>query len=222
MTQMPAPFPPPPVPYATPFVSPDDSSLRLISIFHYIWGGLTALILSIFIIHIVLGIMMLSSPSTFSSSGQPPPPAFAGWMLIGLGTAAVLIGWTIGGLTIYSGRCIARRRHHMFSLVMAGINCLSVPLARRHGCVHVYHPASADREGGVRLPANDEPGMIHRATLTALLLLASIASATRAAEHRVEPWADPGVPVKDGLLLWLDATRRPRRRRRPRRKHRRR
>ena len=86
-----------------------------------------------FLIHVVLGIVMLANPAAMSSPGQPPPPAGIGWLFVVLGSAAVLVGWTLGGLTIYSGRCINRRRHHTFSLIMAGINCLSIPLGTALG-----------------------------------------------------------------------------------------
>jgi hypothetical protein len=133
MTNLPPPLvvPPQPIAYAT--VSADDQHLRLLAIFHYIWGGLTATASSLGLIHVTLGIVMLVNPGVLASPRQPPPPAFMGWMVLLLGAAIALIGWTLGALTIYSGRCISRRRHRTFSLVMAGINCLSVPLGTALG-----------------------------------------------------------------------------------------
>jgi hypothetical protein len=55
-------------------------------------------------------------------------PQFFGYLFIGLGSCAVLLGWTVGALTIFAGRCIATHRRRVFSLVMAGINCASFPL----------------------------------------------------------------------------------------------
>ena len=37
------------------------------------------------------------------------------------------MGWTTGILTILWGRGMARGRSRMFSIVTAGVNCLSVP-----------------------------------------------------------------------------------------------
>ena len=124
-------LPPPPLAYAVP--SPDDGHLRLLAIFHYIWGGLAAAASSVALIHVGLGIWMIANPNAFASPAQPGPPPFVGWMFLGIGGAVVLLGWALGGLTIYSGRCIAGRQHHTFSLVMAGISCLSVPIGTALG-----------------------------------------------------------------------------------------
>jgi len=45
-------------------------------------------------------------------------------MVIG---AVILIGWLLGGLTAYAGRCIARREKRLFVLIMAGVNCIWIP-----------------------------------------------------------------------------------------------
>jgi hypothetical protein len=81
---------------------------------------------SIFIVHIVIGILMINGG--FASSGPNPPPPALGWLFVGLGSLAILFGWTFGILAIISGRFIRSRRHWMFSLVIAGLLCLSVPL----------------------------------------------------------------------------------------------
>jgi hypothetical protein len=44
-----------------------------------------------------------------------------------MGGCAVFVGWTLGILTIVSGRLISLRRRRTFSLVVAGINCASFP-----------------------------------------------------------------------------------------------
>jgi uncharacterized membrane protein YedE/YeeE len=131
--------PPPTSPYAQPMsyatppaASADERHISLLSIFHFVWGGLTALASSLGLIHVALGIMMLVNPASFSS-GQPPPPAFVGWMFLLMGGAIVLLGWTLGGLTIYSGVCMRRRKRHTFSIVIAAINCLSVPVGTALG-----------------------------------------------------------------------------------------
>jgi Na+-driven multidrug efflux pump len=43
------------------------------------------------------------------------------------------MGWAFGILTIVSGRNIGQRRARTFSLVVAGINCLWVPLGTALG-----------------------------------------------------------------------------------------
>ena len=127
--------------YPTPAPDPyfqqrqDDEHLRLLSLFHYIAGGLTALISCLFLIHFFMGLALLTNPGFFDSpsSRGEPPPAFMGWIFTAIGGVAVLIGWTVGGLTIYAGRCLAARQKHTFIFVMAILNCMSVPIGTALG-----------------------------------------------------------------------------------------
>jgi hypothetical protein len=119
----------PPLPYASPpQVSADSEHLRLLALFHYILGGIIMLFSSCAILHVGMGIAMIVKPSLFQGPpGSPPPPAFMGYFFTAIGSAVIVAGWAFGGATIYSGRCIARRRYRIFSCVLAGVNCLSVP-----------------------------------------------------------------------------------------------
>ncbi len=56
-----------------------------------------------------------------------------GFVFATLGSPAVLTGWTMGAATIYSGRCIMKRRRRMLSLVMAGIMCVFFPFGTALG-----------------------------------------------------------------------------------------
>ena len=129
-----------PVPQPGPWDA-DLSHLKTLAICHYVWGALTILFSSIFIIHIILGVAVLTNPGAFNPPAtttapvaQPPqmPPAF-GWIFIGAGSCAILLGWTMGICTVVSGRCLARRRSRLFSLIMAGVNCLSMPIGTTLG-----------------------------------------------------------------------------------------
>jgi hypothetical protein len=124
----------------------DEGHLTALSICHYVLGGITIVFSSIFIIYIAIGSVMASGnfpivpPASSAGSPMTQPGAaaaaasitqtmtFAGRMLIVVGSCFVAIGWTIGILTIVSGVCIARRRRRIFSLVMAGVCCLMMPL----------------------------------------------------------------------------------------------
>jgi hypothetical protein len=119
--------PPQPVMGYEPAPSADDQHLRLLAIFQYVWGGLMALASLVGLIHVVLGLTMIFNAFADPLSSSPPP-ASMGWIFLFLGLAILAVGWTFGGLTIYSGRCMARRRHRAFSLVMAAVHCLNIPL----------------------------------------------------------------------------------------------
>jgi len=117
-------------PAAPPQPDPTDlEHLQLLGIFHYIVGGLMLLFSCFFIIHLVLGLVMLFAPQSFhGSKGEPsPPPLFLGIVFAAVGGAGLLTGWTLGGLTIYSGRCLQKHRRRVFSQIMAGIACLFMP-----------------------------------------------------------------------------------------------
>jgi hypothetical protein len=59
--------------------------------------------------------------------GQPPPPAFVGWMflLFGVGFFVVYAGLAL--LKAHAARCITARRSRTYCMVVAGISCLGPP-----------------------------------------------------------------------------------------------
>ena len=74
------------------------------------------------------------TPTTFALPTPSPHPANAGAppviffrILAGVMGGMMLLGWTIGGLTAYAGRCIRKRKHKVLIYVMAAMNCLFVP-----------------------------------------------------------------------------------------------
>jgi Ca2+/Na+ antiporter len=104
----------------------DDEHLRLLSIFYYVKGGITALFACIPIIHVVLGLVFIIAPHAFGH-GNDQPPAFLGWLFVILGSFLILFGWTFAVLAVITGRCLSRRKHYAFCFIVACIECLSVP-----------------------------------------------------------------------------------------------
>ncbi len=124
---------PAPIPYAPPAQSNDLQHLNLLAIFHWIWGGLSIAFSFIFIIHIGMGIAILNgSLASGSNSNQDIPPEF-GWLFVGAGGCAMLIGWTIGVLNVYSGFCLKKHKRRTFCIVIAAIDCLSIPIGTALG-----------------------------------------------------------------------------------------
>jgi hypothetical protein len=60
-------------PSANPQQILDNEHLKLLSIFHYIMGGFSALFGCIPIIHIVLGLFFILSPHSFGEGPNRPP-----------------------------------------------------------------------------------------------------------------------------------------------------
>jgi hypothetical protein len=113
--------------YVQPLASADDGHLQALAICHYIWGALVFLFSCVFIVHIVMGTMMLRGSWPGGSTASSPPPSEMGYLFVGMGSCGMLLGWLTGILTIASGRCIRFRQKRVFSLVMAGVNCGFVP-----------------------------------------------------------------------------------------------
>jgi hypothetical protein len=104
----------------------DEQHLKLLSIFHYIVGGIIALFSLFPIFHLIFGIVMIVSPNTFESGGEGPP-AFIGWLFALIGGTIIIVGLVFAALVIMSGRFLSLRKHYTYCFVVACIQCLFVP-----------------------------------------------------------------------------------------------
>jgi hypothetical protein len=103
--------------------------LRLLSIFHYVYGGLIALFSLIWLIYVVLGVLMATSPEFVNAKGpDEAAPEIVGWIMSGFGIVLLLICWTLAALMVAAGRNLSSQRHHTFCMVIASIACLFMPL----------------------------------------------------------------------------------------------
>jgi len=105
----------------------DNEHLRLLSIFHYVLGGMTAFFACIPIIHLVLGLVFILAPAKIGP-GNNPPPAFIGWFFVIFASCFILMGWTLALLVLIAARFLGRRAHYMYCFVIACVACLIVPL----------------------------------------------------------------------------------------------
>lgn len=108
-----------------PATQQDLEHLRLLSIFHYVAGGMLALFACIGFIYIVMGIGISLAPQR--GSGGPPPAVF-GVLFSLLGGGFVLLGWSVAALLILAGRSLAQHRRYPFCFAMAIVACLWMPL----------------------------------------------------------------------------------------------
>ena len=112
-------------------VNQDEEHLKLLSILHYVWGGLTACGLCFGGLYAVIGGGIMAAAA--QAHGQNAPPAFVGMIFFLIGGIIALLAGTISVLTILAGRNLARRKKYTFCFVMACISCLSVPLGTALG-----------------------------------------------------------------------------------------
>jgi hypothetical protein len=106
-------------------MSRDVEHLQLLSVFHYVIGGLALLFSLIPVIHLVLGIMFVRGG--FDASTGDPPPAFVGWIFIAFASILIVLGLVFATCLLVAGRCLSRRRCYTFCLVMAAVACLFMP-----------------------------------------------------------------------------------------------
>ena len=111
----------------------DAEHLKLLAIFHYVLAGLTVLGLGFLIMHWFFMSSIFDNPAMWQNTKGPPPPkeffAIFKWFYLFMGTMAV----GMGVANLISGWCIQQRRAKVFSLVVAGINCLGFPFGTTLG-----------------------------------------------------------------------------------------
>ena len=114
--------------------SQDGEHLRLLSIFHYVVGGLMALFACIPLIHVAIWAMLLLNPDALNKGqAQPFPAQMVGFMFVAIGSVIVLGGWLVAGLILTAGRFLDRRKHHTFCVVVAGLSCIFFPFGTALG-----------------------------------------------------------------------------------------
>ncbi len=122
--------------------------LRLLAIGFYVKGAVSAIFVSFLIFHFIfmLGISFVpesawTSPPTPAPTAElrsvtpspspravnQGPPVVILRIFAGVIGAIILVGWTLGGLTIYAGRCVHKRTYRSFIYVMAALNCPFIP-----------------------------------------------------------------------------------------------
>jgi hypothetical protein len=106
----------------------DADHLKLLSIFHFVGAGFALLGILFLLAHFALFHTFFSNPKMWQDQKQQPPPAefFAifKWFYLIFGA------WFLasGILNVISGLCLRARTHRTFSLVVAGVNCLHIPI----------------------------------------------------------------------------------------------
>jgi len=95
---------------------PDGDHLRILSICHYVVGGLMTLCACAPVLHFAFGLFMLFSPV---KPDETAPQRFAGGFVALIAGAAILAGWALAGCVLAAGRFLSQRRRYNFCLVVA-------------------------------------------------------------------------------------------------------
>jgi hypothetical protein len=110
----------------------DEEHLRILSILHYVMGGLAMLGGLFPLLYVFFGALMVSGAMGPPNSSNGPPAAL-GWALMVIGGGISLLILAFAVCLLYSGYCLYTHKHYMFSFVMACLVCLSVPLGTALG-----------------------------------------------------------------------------------------
>lgn len=107
----------------------EEEQLKWLSFFHYVSAAVTLLFSSMFIFHVVIFGIIAANPGQFESENAQNAEGIVTVMQV-FATALgvfVLLGVTYGILEILSGVFIRRRKHRVFSLVVAIPRLLCIP-----------------------------------------------------------------------------------------------
>lgn len=105
----------------------DHDHLKLLSAFHYVVAGMTALFSLFPIIHLIVGISLILGGDKMATDGGEPPPAFLGWAFAIVGGSIIAMGETLAICILAAGRMLAKRRAYMFCFVIAGLETVLMP-----------------------------------------------------------------------------------------------
>jgi hypothetical protein len=133
----------------------DLKNLKLLSIFHYVVGGLSALFSCMFLIHLFIGLFMLLSPESMTGGSGEPPPEFVGYLFSFIGGAFFLIGIAFSCCIVYSGFLLQKQRKYLFSFLIACIECIFMPFGTVLGIftIIVLSKDSVKRIYGMETPS---------------------------------------------------------------------
>ena len=108
-------------------IDADQQHLKLLSIFHYVVGGILYLCGFFPIIHLVIGILMVTGSFGAQNQNDETVVRVMGCFFLVFPLLFMFCAWTLATLIIITGKKIANRLSYTFCLVMGGIECIFMP-----------------------------------------------------------------------------------------------
>ena len=127
----------PPLPqaaYPVPQRGQDEEHLRILSICHWVGAGLAALGILFLIVHFLIMRTFVMNPEMWNKkpiAEQPPENFFLIMQMFYLVAALLVVAFLVAN--VMSARFLAMRKNRTFSLIVAGLNCLQLPLGTALG-----------------------------------------------------------------------------------------
>jgi len=104
----------------------DEEHLRLLGIFYYILGGLSALFALFPLIYVFLGLFVSFIPEARTGEDEMMV-RWVGTLFVVFGLGIFVVLEAFAALKIYAGYLLMRRRKRVVCLVIAGISCMGFP-----------------------------------------------------------------------------------------------
>lgn len=111
--------------------------LQIVSIFHYVVGGIAALIGCFPLLHLFAGILALAFGLALPTLPETSPgdipfpflamPAAIGIFFILIAGSIILFFWTFAVFEVITGVFLARKKRYLFCLIVAGVECTFTP-----------------------------------------------------------------------------------------------
>ena len=99
--------------------------IRLLAIFHWVVAAFAALFSLFPLIHLVIGIGMVTG--RFADAKDEAPLQVFGWFFILFAALWIMCGLAFSTCLALAGHYLSQFRHHTYCLVMAGLACMLVP-----------------------------------------------------------------------------------------------
>lgn len=102
----------------------DLEHVKLLAIFHYVAAGMAAMVACIPFIHLFMGLALATG-----FFGETDPEARPiGLVIVVVAACIILLGWVFAALVAFAGRSLQTRKRYTFCLIMAGVECLFMPV----------------------------------------------------------------------------------------------
>jgi hypothetical protein len=107
----------------------DLGRLKILSIFHYIVAAMAGLFACFPIIHLLIGITILTGGffEGGTDQGFPFPASLFGLIFTVIPATIILFGWAFAICLAVAGYYLSKRLRYSFCLIMAGISCTFSP-----------------------------------------------------------------------------------------------
>ena len=108
----------------------DDNHIKTLAILHYVFAGLSVLGLAFLFLHFFIMNSVFSNPELMEGEEMPEEVMTIMKISYLVGGLFMVLG---GVANLLSGIFMGKRVNRIFSLIVAGFNCLSVPIGTTLG-----------------------------------------------------------------------------------------